>query len=185
MELAKDLAVVGVSALLTALAAGPLVVPGAASAGSEEAPLLGALLEPKPFDANGVGLSIDLDPETCRPGEKLAATLSAVNRKDGEEERRIKILMHVTQRASPMARMPAAPKQAWATELTIHLAAGETKSVAIRPEIPVQEGERITFSIEADGGGALLARYSAAPASIDVTPGNLVPLLPTAKREPS
>lgn len=160
MRLAKDLAVVGMSAFLTALAAGPFVVPGAASAGSEEA-LLVPLFEPGPFDAKGVGFTMDFDPETCKPGDKLAATLRAASGCEGEEERQIKIVMHVTPRSSPMSRMIAMPKQVWTTELTVRLARGEAKSIPILPEKAIQEGEVVTFSIHAEGGCRMLARHAA------------------------
>jgi hypothetical protein len=182
MRLVKDLAVVGTSALLTALVAGPFVVPAPASAGpEEEARLIRAFLDPRPFDASGVGLTMEFDPETCRPGEKLAATLSAVNRNDATAERKLRIVMHVTPRTSPMARMIRVPKQAWTTEVTLRLAAGETKTVAIRPEIAVQEGETVTFSAEADGRGGLIARYPAAAAQGGAPTIHLLPLA----KEPS
>lgn len=177
MRLVKGLAVVGTSALLAALAAGPFVVPGAASAGPEAEALLVPLFEPGPFDAKGVGFKMDFDPETCKPGDKLAATLRAANGCEGEEERRIKIVMHVTPRSSPLARMPAAPKLAWTTELTVKLAGGETRSLPILPGTMVQEGEVVTFSVEADGRGGLLARH-AMPAPEGDAPLKLV--LPAA-----
>ncbi|MFI5403343.1 MAG: hypothetical protein ACHQ1G_10425 [Planctomycetota bacterium] len=164
MRLAKDLAVVGMSAFLAALAAGPFVVPGAASAGPEAEALLVPLFEPGPFDAKGVGFTMDFDPETCKPGDKLAATLRAANGCEGEEERQIKIVMHVTPHSSPMSRMMPMPKQVWTAELTVRLARGETKTIPILPEKAIQEGEVVTFSIHADGGGRMLARH-AAPAA--------------------
>ena len=175
MKLAKDLVVIGASAVLTALVAGPFVVPGPASAGPEESALLRVFLEPGPVDASGVGLTMDFVPDTCRPGEKLAATLHAVNRKDGAEERRVKVLMHVTPRTFPMARMIPMPKLAWTRELTLSLAKGESRNIAIHPEIPIQEGEIVTFSIEADGRTAPIARYAAATPAASV---NLLPFVP-------
>ena len=181
MRLVKDLVVVGTSALLAALVAGPFVVPGAAFAGPEE--LLGSLLEPGPFDAKGVGLTMDFDAATCAPGEKLAATLRAASRCEGEEERRIKIVMHVTPRSSPMARMPAMPKQVWTTDLTIPLAAGETKNIPILPGVAIQEGEVATFSIEVDGRGALLARHAAPTPSGDAPLTLILPVQPATTPE--
>ncbi len=131
MRLVKDLAVVGVSALLAALVAGPFVVPGTASAGPEDALGLGTLLEPGPFDATGVGLTMDLDPETCAPGEKLAATLRAVNRNEGEEERRIRIVMHDERRPGrsrrPVHRLPPRLSPRRAAEPSRHGDLGEPR----------------------------------------------------------
>jgi hypothetical protein len=136
----------------------PFVVPVATAEG--EAPLLAAFLEPKPLDASGVTLSVAVDPETAKPDAELAATLTAANLRDGEETRSFKVLMHVKPASNPMSRMLQMPKLAWSTELSVRLAKGETKTLPLRPAIAVQDGEVVTFWIQADGGSGPVVEHA-------------------------
>jgi hypothetical protein len=175
MKLVRDLVVIGVSAAVVALAAVPFVVPAATA--EDEAPLLAALVEPKPLDLSGVTVSVEVDPATARPGAELAATLHAANLLDGEGTRHFKVLMHVKPAPNPMSRMIPMPKLAWSTDVSVRLAKGETKTLALRPAIAVQKGEVVTFWIQADGCAGPVAEHALEAEDA------LKVLLPVAKQE--
>jgi hypothetical protein len=143
MKLARDLAVIGITAILAA----PFASPRAAHANGDK-PAAATL--PAAVDLDGVALT--LDTYVMKGGTPEAkATLTAVNKHKAPVTRKVRVRLEVTPPAHPMARMILPPAEKWSKEITLKLAAGETKTVELRTGVRVGAREIATFSIGSKG----------------------------------
>jgi len=138
MKLARDLAVIGITAILTA----SIAQPRAAHADGDEQ----AAPRPAVVDMDGVALTID-DPATKSGAPEATATLTAVNRCKVPVERKVRVRLNVTPPVNPQARMMMLPAEKWSQEITLKLLAGETKTFALRTGIRVGARETAVFGI--------------------------------------
>lgn len=147
MKLARDLAVIGITAMLAA----PFARPRAARAGGDER---AAATRPTALNLDGVALTLDRH-VTKAAATEATATLKAVNRCKVPVERKVRVRLEVTSSASIMVRMLPLPVEKWSQEITLKLAAGETKNLELRTGVRVAAREIATFVI-GSGRGALL-----------------------------
>lgn len=139
MKLARDLAVIGITAILAAPFA--RLHPAHAD-GEESAPTL----RPAGVDLDGVAVTID--GHAVKGGTAEAkATLTAVNRRDTSVERKVRVLLNVTPPVNQMSRMVLPLREKWSREITLKLAAGETRKVELRTGTSIGAHEIATFSI--------------------------------------
>jgi hypothetical protein len=139
MKLARDLPVIGITAILAA----PFAQPRAAHADGDEP---AAAPVPAVVDLDGVALTIDHHPSKGGTPE-ATATLTAVNRRKGTVERKVRVRLEVTPPANPQARMLMPVAEKWSQEITLKLAAGETKTFELRTGVRVAARELATFRI--------------------------------------
>jgi len=139
MRLARDLAVIGITAILTASFAQPRA---AHADGDEQA----AAPRPAVVDLDGVALTID-DPATKGGTPEAMATLTAVNRRKVPVERKVRVHLNVTPPVNPQARMVFPSGEKWSRMITLKLAAGETKTFDLRTGIRVGAREIAAFGI--------------------------------------
>jgi len=137
MKLARDLAIVAITAVLVA----PLARPRAARADGDEKP---APPPPAVFHADGVDVTVAGGPTAA--GAEAVVTLTAVNRRDTAVERKVRVRLTVTPKSRRMSRMLLLPKEKWTREVTLRLKAGETKSVELRTAVKLAKGETATFA---------------------------------------
>jgi hypothetical protein len=139
MKLARDLAVIGVTAMLTASFARPR----AAHADGDErnaTPRLAAI------DLDGVALTLD-GSATRGDAPEATATLTAANTRDVAVDRKVRVRLIVTPPANPLARMPKPSVEKWSQDIALKLAAGETKTFELRTGIRMGARELATFSV--------------------------------------
>lgn len=140
MKIARDLAVIGVTAMLTA----PFARPRAAHADGDQrtaTPRLAAT-----FNLDGVALTLD-DSATKGGAPEATATLTAVNTRDSAVDCKARVRLVVTPPANPRARMLMPPAEKWSQDIALKLAAGETKTFELHTGIRVGAREIATFSI--------------------------------------
>ncbi|MHC5049336.1 MAG: hypothetical protein ACYTGK_01865 [Planctomycetota bacterium] len=159
-KLARDLAVIGITAILAA----PFAQPRAAHADGEEqtaTPRLAAI------DLDGV--AVTLDGQAAKGGTPEAtATLTAVNTRNAAVDRKIRVRLEVTPPANPHARMLMLPAEKWSQEIALKLAAGETKTLELRTGVRVAAREIARFRIGSNGAATLerfIRRKTAAEAT--------------------
>jgi len=139
MKLARDLAVIGITAILAA----PFARPRAAHADGDAQV---AASGPAAVHLSGVALTI-VDPATKGGTPEATATLKATNRLDAPVERKVRVQLEVTPPANPRARMLALPAEKWSREIALKLAAGETKTFDLRTGVSVGTREIARFRI--------------------------------------
>lgn len=142
MKLARDLAVIGITAILAA----PFARPRAAHADGDER---AAAPRPAVVDLDGVALTID-NHATKGGAAEATATLTAVNRRDGPVERKVRVRLDVTPPVDPRARMLMPVAEKWSQEIALKLAAGETKTFELRTGVRVGARELATFRIASE-----------------------------------
>ncbi len=157
MKLARDLAVIAITAILVA----PFAQPRAARADGDER---AAATLPAAVDLDGVSLTLDRH-VTKGGAPEAKATLTAVNRCKGPVERKVRVRLEVTP-SIELARMLPRPAERWSREITLKLAAGETKTLDLRTGVRVGELEIATFRIGSERDLLLraLAKKTAAKA---------------------
>lgn len=138
MKIARDLAVIGITAILAA----PFARPRAARADGEER---AAATLPAAVDLDGVALTLDRHAKKDGTTE-ATATLTAVNRCKVPVERKVRVRLEVTP-SIELARMLPRPVERWSQEITLKLAAGETKTLDLRTGVRVGGHEIATFRI--------------------------------------
>jgi hypothetical protein len=139
MKLARDLAVIGVTAILAA----PFAQPRAAHAEGDEQT---AAPTPAAVDLDGVALTID-HLATKGGAEEATATLTAVNRRAVPVERKVRVRLDVTPPVEPRARMLMPSSVKWSKEIALKLLAGETKTLKLRTGVRVGARETGQFAI--------------------------------------
>jgi len=139
MKLAKDLAVIGITAILAA----PFAQPRAAHAEVDEK---AAAAVPAVVDLDGIALTID-HRATNDGTPETTATLTAVNRRKGPVERKVRVRLEVTPPVEPRARMLLPVAEKWSKEIALKLLAGETKTFELRTGVRVGARELATFRI--------------------------------------
>lgn len=139
MKLAKDLAVIGITAILAA----PFAQPRAAHADGDEP---AAARPAAVVDLDGVALTIH-HPATKGGTPEATATLTAVNRSKGPVERKVRVRLNVTPPANPQARMLMPVAEKWSQEIALKILAGETKTFELRTGVRVGARELATFRI--------------------------------------
>ncbi|MHC4817087.1 MAG: hypothetical protein ACYTF8_03360 [Planctomycetota bacterium] len=162
MKLARDLAVIGITAILVA----PFARPRAAHADGDEQ----AAPRPAVVDLDGVALTID-DRAAKGGAPEAMATLTAVNRRKVPVERKVRVHLNVTPPVEPLARMAFPSAEKWSQEIALKLLAGETKTVELRTGVRVGAREIATFGIGSKRETALvLALGKKAAAEATKTP---------------
>ena len=142
MNKPTDLLVILTTAVLTALIATPILTPAVSHAEGERVfvqnqrqngVVLGGFINLAPATMNGAPLLVDgleltlkLDQESYKPGEKPVLTLIAVNKTDKKRKTKAKVLVSSTARSSRLMRSMPMPVTVYKKEVEIEVAAGQT-----------------------------------------------------------
>ncbi len=146
---AKDLLVIGCTALVTALAGGWILQPAkTANAVPKQAAILRAA--PAVLENNGIKLSLKADRQDYKAGDKPVMTLTAVNTSSQPKSVEVKVRMLASSPASKYARMVSLPTENWTDTLLVALKANERKTLVLPTDAKLSAGKDVFFTLQVD-----------------------------------
>ncbi len=146
---AKDLLVIGCTALVTALASGWILQPAkTANAVPKQAAILRAA--PAVLENDGIELSLKANKQTYKPGDKPVMTLTAVNTCAQPKSVEVKVRMLASSPASKYARMVSLPTENWTDTLLVALKANERKTLVLPTDAKLSAGKDVFFTLQVD-----------------------------------
>ncbi len=146
---ARDLLVIGCTALVTALAAGWILHPSnTANAVPKQA--AGLRVAPAILENDGIELSLKANKQTYQAGDKPVMTLTVVNVSDQPKSVEVKVRMLASSPASKFSRMVSLPSESWTDTLLVALKPNERKALVLPTGAKLAAGKDIFFTLQVD-----------------------------------
>ena len=183
MRLKDLLAVLGVAAATMAFTLA-LLGPGQVEATDPAPPIAPIIAQPE-LTIDGCVFALKADKESYQPGDKPALTVTATNPTGEPVETSVALSVSSQSMASMLSRrlMPSSPSDAWAKQCDVTLKPGETKTIEVTVEKPIEPGHIVTISMrDKDEQTAVSKLLPAVNANVQAAPDN-VQVAPTVQLE--